>query len=217
MPWCFEAEMRCSGKQVSSFSGEHFQWGERWPFRHHKISVLHVADSMKINGAKQRITLQILRKVHKQTLKCHSRFTKKGNEIAWRILFSFNVCSTCFSLTTCRIKDYFTAWVTPVGRHVFMRALRTRRFPGLKLTQETNSTRKCKKQGSCVLISLDLCNNSPSKRVKQTALGLSSHAIFHNKSSANRSRTKQRKCFIQAWRPKLYTHKNRYRYTIIDI
>lgn len=34
------------------------------------------------------------------TLKCHSRFTKKGKVMACKILFSFKVCSTCFNFTT---------------------------------------------------------------------------------------------------------------------
>ena len=34
------------------------------------------------------------------TLKWYSKLTKKGKLIACRILFSFNVCSTCFNLTT---------------------------------------------------------------------------------------------------------------------
>ena len=34
------------------------------------------------------------------TLKEYSSLTRKGKEMAWRILFSFNVCSTCFNLTT---------------------------------------------------------------------------------------------------------------------
>ena len=34
------------------------------------------------------------------TLKWNSKLTKKGKLMACRILFSFSVCSTCFSLTT---------------------------------------------------------------------------------------------------------------------
>ena len=35
------------------------------------------------------------------TLKWYSKLTRKGNVIAWRIFFSFSVCSTCLSFTTC--------------------------------------------------------------------------------------------------------------------
>ena len=34
------------------------------------------------------------------TLKWYSRLTRNGKEIAWRIRFSFRVCSICFNLTT---------------------------------------------------------------------------------------------------------------------
>lgn len=42
------------------------------------------------------------------TLKWYSSPTRKGNEMAWRIRFSFRVCSTCFSLTTCLRKTQST-------------------------------------------------------------------------------------------------------------
>lgn len=38
------------------------------------------------------------------TLKCHSRFTKKGKVMACKILFSFKVCSTCFNFTTFKLE-----------------------------------------------------------------------------------------------------------------
>ena len=40
----------------------------------------------------------------KLTLKCHSSFTRNGKSIAWRILFSLSVCSTCFNFTTYKQK-----------------------------------------------------------------------------------------------------------------
>ena len=41
----------------------------------------------------------------KQTLKWYSKLTRKGKLMACKILFSFSVCSTCFSFTTCQIKQ----------------------------------------------------------------------------------------------------------------
>ena len=38
------------------------------------------------------------------TLNEYSSLTRKGNDIAANILFSFNVCSTCFNFTTCGIE-----------------------------------------------------------------------------------------------------------------
>ena len=39
----------------------------------------------------------------KLTLKLYSKLTRKGKLMAWRIRFSFNVCSTCFNFTTYKL------------------------------------------------------------------------------------------------------------------
>ena len=43
-------------------------------------------------------------------LKWYSKLTRKGNVMADSILFSFRVCSTCFSFTTFDLSRIFSAW-----------------------------------------------------------------------------------------------------------
>ena len=65
------------------------------------IKEVHVHSTQAIiNYYSWQTMKEIIWNKRKQTLKCHSRFTKNGKVMACKILFSFKVCSTCFNFTT---------------------------------------------------------------------------------------------------------------------
>ena len=69
--------------------------------RHHLNKKLYKISVQKRN---KRLSSELINK-QLLTLKWYAKLTMKGKEIAWRIFFSFSVCSTCFNFTTCMGKE----------------------------------------------------------------------------------------------------------------
>ena len=64
------------------------------------LQVLFLGTAWNYEAVEHRVTRQTIHQLWILTLKLKSSRTRNGNATDWRIRFSFNVCSTCFSLTT---------------------------------------------------------------------------------------------------------------------